>query len=202
MKIKKEATVAVIIGLVLALVVTGGVLRARTALQSIKLPTRESVGNSKLPTPETKTTELFLDLTTPDNSVSTEPKFVLSGKTLPSTYIAILGEKGEYLIVPNDLGVFSQEITLVKGQYYQNQRYQNDGNKSRALSTQCTRPPSCDRYIFTFIYAEKLLLFLSLALFIIHNSSFITRAVHADRHRQSQKRCRKAFPHLSPLQPL
>ena len=130
MKIKKEATVAVIIGLVLALVVTGGVLRARTALQSIKLPTRESVGNSKLPTPETKTTELFLDLTTPDNSVSTEPKFVLSGKTLPSTYIAILGEKGEYLIVPNDLGVFSQEITLVKGaNTIKINVYQNNGNK-------------------------------------------------------------------------
>ena len=130
MKIKKEATVAVIIGLVLALVVTGGVLRARTALQSIKLPTRESVSNSKLPTPEIKTTELFLDLTTPDNSVSTVPKFILSGKTLPSTYIAILGEKGEYLIVPNDLGVFSQEITLVKGaNTIKINVYQNDGNK-------------------------------------------------------------------------
>ena len=130
MKIKKEATVAVIIGLVLALVVTGGVLRARTALQTIKLPTRESLGNSKPPIPETKNTELFLDLTTPDNSVSTDPKFILSGKTLPNTYIAILGEKGEYLIVPNDLGVFSQEITLVKGaNTIKINVYQNDGKK-------------------------------------------------------------------------
>ncbi len=130
MKIKKEATVAVIIGLVLALVVTGGVLRARTALQNIKLPSRESVGNNNLPKPETKPNELFLDLTTPDNSVSTQPKFTLSGKTLPNTYIAILGEKGEYLIVPNDLGVFSQEITLVKGaNTIKINVYQNDGKK-------------------------------------------------------------------------
>jgi hypothetical protein len=37
------------------------------------------------------------------------------GKTLPKTYIAITGEKGEYLIVPNELGSFSQEIVLTKG---------------------------------------------------------------------------------------
>lgn len=130
MKIKNEVTVAVIIGLVLALIVTGGILRARHALQNITLSTRESLTNSNPQTPETKTSELFLNITTPDNSVSTEPKFTLSGKTLPSTYIAILGEKGEYLIVPNDLGVFSQEITLVKGaNTIKINVYQDDGKK-------------------------------------------------------------------------
>jgi len=117
MKVKKEATVAVVIGLILALVVTGGVIRARTALNSIKLPTKESFSNSKNPssTSEEKSSELYLELTTPDNSVSTEPVLNLLGKTLPNTYIAILGEKGEYLIVPNELGNFSQDITLVQG---------------------------------------------------------------------------------------
>jgi len=130
MKVKKEATIAVIIGLVIALVVTGGILRARTALQNITLPTRESLDNTTTQTPETTTDELFLDLTTPDNSVSTKAKFTLSGKTLPNTYIAILGEKGEYLIVPNDLGVFSQEITLTKGaNIIKINIYQNDGQK-------------------------------------------------------------------------
>jgi hypothetical protein len=130
MKVKKEATVAVFIGLILALIVLGGVLRARTALQSIKLPTKDSLIGTKQNNQDIKNTELFLDLTTPDNSVVAEPTLNLSGKTLPGTYIAILGEKGEYLIVPNELGSFSQDITLIKGaNTIKINIYQNDGKK-------------------------------------------------------------------------
>lgn len=129
MKVKKEATVAVIIGLILALVVTGGVLRARHALRNIQLPT---LGSDKTKTEKktTKVDELFLEVTTPDNSVSQEATLTLTGKTLPGTYIAILGEKAEYLIVPNDLGSFSQEITLAKGaNTIKISVYQADGKK-------------------------------------------------------------------------
>lgn len=130
MKVKKEATVAVVIGLLLALIVTGGILRARNALQSIKLPSRDSLLNKNGSKTENKTPELFLELATPDNSVTNEPKLTLTGKTLPGTYIAILGEKGEYLIVPNELGSFSQEIVLVKGaNTIHVSIYQNDGKK-------------------------------------------------------------------------
>lgn len=115
MKVKKEATVAVVIGLVIALIVAGGVIRARTALQNISRPAKELFNKNAKNIPEEKTTDLFLDITTPDNSVTSESVLTLEGKTLPSTYIAILGEKGEYLIVPTDLGSFSQEITLIKG---------------------------------------------------------------------------------------
>lgn len=130
MKVKKEATVAVVIGLILALVVTGGVLRARSALKGIKLPSKETfLGGTPKPSP-TENNRLFLELTTPDNSVVDVPKLTLTGKTLPSTYIAILGEKGEYLIVPNDLGSFSQEIVLVQGaNSIKITVYQNDGTK-------------------------------------------------------------------------
>lgn len=130
MKVKKEATVAVIIGLILALVVTGGVFRARYALRSIKLPTLPSKQTSSASLKDTTNTELFLELSTPDNSVTKEPVLTLAGKTLPDTYIAILGEKGEYLIVPSDIGSFSQEITLVKGaNTIRINIYQNDGKK-------------------------------------------------------------------------
>lgn len=130
MKVKKEVTVAVFIGLIVALIVTGGILRARHALQSLKLPTKESFKKTTESTSETKNKELFLELTTPDNSVTTESKITLTGKTLPSTYIAILGEKGEYLIVPNELGSFSQEVDLLKGaNTIRISVFQNDGNK-------------------------------------------------------------------------
>lgn len=136
MKVKKEATVAVVIGLILALIVIGGIVRAQSALKNIKLPSKESFISTK-PKDDLKTKELFLDITTPDNSVSTEPKMTLTGKTLPETYIAILGEKGEYLIVPSDLGVFSQEIALVKGaNSIKITVYQKDGKKIEStLST-------------------------------------------------------------------
>lgn len=129
MKVKKEVTVAVVIGLILALAVTGGILRAQSAIKNIKIPTKESFKTTKT-IKDDKNTELFLDITTPDNSVTTDPKLTLTGKTLPSTYIAILGEKGEYLIVPNDLGVFSQEIVLIKGaNTITVTSYQKDGKK-------------------------------------------------------------------------
>lgn len=130
MKLKKEATVAVVIGLILALIVTGGILRARSALKEIKLPTRESfLGGNPKSSPAT-TSELFLDITTPDNAVLDVAQLTLTGKTLPGTYIAILGEKGEYLIVPSDLGSFSQEVVLVQGaNSIKIVVYQNDGKK-------------------------------------------------------------------------
>ena len=128
MKVKKEVTVAVVIGLVLALVVTGGIIRAQRA---ISLLSKSNKPISQTTTPTTpKSNGLFLDITTPDNSVSKDPKLTLTGKTLPGTYIAILGEKGEYLIVPSDVGSFSQDITLVKGaNTIKITVYQNDGSK-------------------------------------------------------------------------
>lgn len=130
MKIKKEVTVAVVIGLLLAAVVTGGILRARHALQSLKFPGRDNLQSLITTHPDQKGPELFLELETPDNSVTDTPKLVLSGKTLPTAYIAILGEKNEYLIVPTDLGNFSQEITLIKGaNTIQINIYQPDGKK-------------------------------------------------------------------------
>ncbi len=116
MKARKEVTIAVIIGLVIALLVTGGILRARKALQNLQQNMSSFTSPSK--TKESTSPEnqaLNLALTTPDNSVVNVGSLVITGQTLPGTYIAILGEKGEYLIVPTELGSFSQEVALVKG---------------------------------------------------------------------------------------
>ncbi len=127
---KKEATVAVIIGLILALVVTGGILRARHALRELKLQGKELREPSLSQSPDSNAAPLFVELTTPDNSVTATPKLAITGKTLPGTYIAILSELGEYLIVPTDLGNFSQEVNLVKGaNMIHITVYQSDGTK-------------------------------------------------------------------------
>ncbi|MFH1243969.1 MAG: hypothetical protein V1487_00120 [bacterium] len=130
MKVKREISLAIFIGLFIALLVTGGIMRARRALKSLALPSlKETLVAS--PKPEkTSPAALFLEITTPDHSVTKDPSLTLTGKTLPGTYLAILGEKGEYLIIPNELGSFSQSIALIKGaNTIKITVYEQNGNK-------------------------------------------------------------------------
>lgn len=116
MKVKKEVSLAIIIGLLIALLVTVGILRAQSALKNIHFP--DGSFKAASPTPSSLArpqSGLFLDISTPDNSVTQTPTLTLAGTTVANTYIAILGESGEYLIVPNELGSFSQDVKLVKG---------------------------------------------------------------------------------------
>lgn len=117
MKIKKEAIMATIIGLIIGLLITGGVLRAQRALDSreSREPTSESSNSNKLPE-EATPGELELLIEEPeDNLVVGDDAVTITGTTQPGTYIAIITEKNEYLIVPNEVGQFSQEISLVSG---------------------------------------------------------------------------------------
>lgn len=118
MKARKEITVAVIISLVIGLIVVGGVLRARSAITKLSTPspsssTKQSDTNSG--TKSEQGNDFDLTINTPDNQVVSDNVLTVQGETLPGTYIVILGEKGEYIIVPNEVGAFSQEVSLVKG---------------------------------------------------------------------------------------
>lgn len=115
MKARKEITLAVIIGLLVGLVVVGGIIRARTALDNIAPQDLSFKARKASPSPSPKLDSLFLQLTTPDNQVLDTDSLIIEGSTLPGTYVVILGEKSEYIIVPNELGDFSQEIGLVAG---------------------------------------------------------------------------------------
>lgn len=117
MKARKEITLAIIIGLIIALVIAGGIYRAKTALQNFKPSDLANKFQSKVSNnPElSEDDKLFIELNSPDNTVVTESNFKVSGKTLPSTYIAITTEQNDYLIVPNELGSFAQEVALIKG---------------------------------------------------------------------------------------
>ena len=89
MKVKKEVSLAIFIGLIIALLVTGGILRARRAFQTLDLPSLKDKLTSQ-PTPAPARPELYLEVTTIDNSVSATPSLALTGKTLPGSFIAIL----------------------------------------------------------------------------------------------------------------
>lgn len=116
MQAKKEISVAIIIGLIIGGIIIGGMYRAKTALDAHS----RSLAPSATPTPSStdSATNSALPLTihTPlDNSVSDKSKVELTGTTQSQTYITILTETNEYIIVPDEIGNFSQEITLVKG---------------------------------------------------------------------------------------
>lgn len=114
MKVKKEITVAIFIGLIIGAIIMGGVFRARRALVNLN----PNPNSSATPLPSGKQpveSGLYLELTTADNQVLESPSMTISGKTVPKSYIVINGEAGDYIIVPNDLGNFSQEINLVQG---------------------------------------------------------------------------------------
>ena len=116
MQAKKEISVAVIIGLVISVVIIGGMYRAKTALDAHLAASSPSVKSSSSPAGNTSQDGLPLKITSPkDNSVFKTSKIELAGTTKPGTYITILTETNEYIIVPSDLGNFSQEISLVKG---------------------------------------------------------------------------------------
>lgn len=117
MKIKKEVTVAVIIGLIIGVLVVGGILRARSAINNMKTlgDITKTPLSSQNPSSENNNGELFLSLITVDNQVVNTPTITVTGKTLPASYVVLNSEKGDYIIVPNDLGTFSQEVILVKG---------------------------------------------------------------------------------------
>lgn len=112
MKARKEITLAIIIGLLFGLIVVGGILRARSAFKKVVPPTPSP---SPLASGVVVNDGLTLSLETIDNQVVSEPSLLVSGKTLPSAYVVILGEAGEHILVPSELGTFSQEVKLVTG---------------------------------------------------------------------------------------
>ena len=137
MKARKEITVAVIIGLLIGLVIVGGVMRARMAIESISSPSpsKSTSVNLKNKTPETSQ-KLFLDIETSDNLVVNKNTIEITGKTLPGTYVVILGEKGEYIIVPSEVGVFTEEVALVSGaNTIKIDSYLEDGSKVEKVLT-------------------------------------------------------------------
>ena len=113
---KKEVSVAVFIGLLIGGIIIGGIYRAKVALDSHRSSATPTPRASASPSASGVSDALPLKITSPlDNSVMTDPTTELSGQTKPGTYVTILTEKNEFIIVPDDSGKFTQKITLVKG---------------------------------------------------------------------------------------
>lgn len=127
---RKEVLIAIIIGFGLGLVITFGIWTANRALKgapSTPAPSKEE----EAITPTSAPQEFSLIITSPeDESISTQEKIEVAGKTTPDITVVILYQEGEKIIQADSQGSFSSEITLVGGaNQIEITAYDQDGNE-------------------------------------------------------------------------
>ena len=134
--IKKEIITAIAIGLLISAIIAGGILRAKSVIKQHQTNQPPSSPQSEATTTaqvknNKDSSQLFLKINSPkNNTVVKENQVTLTGETLPHTYIAIITDSSEYLIVPNKIGQFSQQIKLIKGaNLIKVTAYTKNGNK-------------------------------------------------------------------------
>jgi len=112
---RKEIVIAIGIGFILGLIITFGIYTANQALkaqkQSASIRRTDEIPPSPLASPMTE-----LEITEPeDNLVVKKNKITVSGKTAPKATVAFLAEDYEELLLADEEGVFSGEVTLTSG---------------------------------------------------------------------------------------
>lgn len=111
---KKEVIIAISIGFVLGLIITFGIYTANRALQQKTRPEPSiltETSPSPLPSPEP-----VLEIAEPENNLVVDKnKITVSGKTDPERTVAILAENFEELVMSDEEGLFSLEVSLVSG---------------------------------------------------------------------------------------
>lgn len=116
---RKEVSIAIIIGIILGGVILYGIKIANDSTNNLSGPT---------PTP----TSAILTTPTPTGSENNNPKISITshssgqvlfekditivGKTLPNKNISIIWEDDESVFMTNDLGEFSQKLSLTSGE--------------------------------------------------------------------------------------
>lgn len=109
---KKEITFAIVIGLVVGLIITFGVYRAR---QAVTGSSTINVDSSPTLQPSTSEKEPFLLSEPQDESLIAEAQTRVSGQTFPNAAILVLTGKGETIGVADSKGNFSFSVPLETG---------------------------------------------------------------------------------------
>lgn len=110
----KEALIAIIIGFLFGLIITFGVYTANRSLKEQEV--EAEAPSPTAPASRESSPEALLVIDSPENeSLVSEEKLVLRGRSNPEAIIAIFTEENEHLLTASKEGTFSAEITLVKG---------------------------------------------------------------------------------------
>lgn len=117
---KKEALLAIFLGLLIGLAVAGIFYHQRQQSTAIPLSPVSSDNNltvNELDNPNPSAhTPVKLDLAYPKpNSVITTATITLEGSTDPGNAILIVSDKHELILYPDEAGKFTTELNLVKG---------------------------------------------------------------------------------------
>ncbi|MCD6225816.1 hypothetical protein J7J95_01910 [bacterium] len=117
---KKEIFLAILIGIVFGLIVMfGWEVKKKHLPSSFPSPTPTIAPSlSVTPSSQESTQEktLFLSLDSPeDESISSQEKITLKGKTIPLATIIVISEEEENILVANENGEFESTISLSPG---------------------------------------------------------------------------------------
>ena len=115
---RKEISIAIVFGLIVGLIITIGMYRARTALQDTTGETPQPL-TQDIPSQVTDVNPIDtadLRITEPANeSMSTVATIHISGATFPDSTIVVLQNESEIIGLSDSAGNFSIPITLQSG---------------------------------------------------------------------------------------
>ena len=111
---KKELSLAVLIGLILGLIITYGVYRARRAEQETAVQTTESIAGQVEGEP--LASNQVITLSSPaDESVQAFPEIKIAGTTKPNIFVIIFIGEDEFITTADNTGNFAIEGKLTAG---------------------------------------------------------------------------------------
>jgi len=111
---KKELSLAVLIGLILGLIITYGVYRARRAEQETAVQTTESIAGQVEGEP--LASNQVITLSSPaDESVQAFPEIKIAGTTKPNIFVIIFIDEDEFITTADNTGNFAIEGKLTAG---------------------------------------------------------------------------------------
>ena len=111
---KKELSLAVLIGLILGLIITYGVYRARRAEQEMAVQTTESIAGQAEGEP--LASNQVITLSSPeDESVQNSPEISVAGTTKPNIFVIIFIGEDEFITTADNTGNFAIESKLTAG---------------------------------------------------------------------------------------
>lgn len=115
---KKEILISILIGFGIGIIITFGVYTSRKAIEKsnqIISPQAEKLENEPEATPTIFLQSLSL-VSPIDESITNEGKILVSGSTSPDSWVILLTEKGERVIMSDKKGGFETEIFLISGE--------------------------------------------------------------------------------------
>ncbi|MEA3355558.1 MAG: hypothetical protein U9Q63_03690 [Patescibacteria group bacterium] len=112
---KKEALIAIIVGLIFGLIITIGIYTANRSINQLKAK-KTTQKNTITPSPPTQLEEKSLEITSHESfDLINQSEITLSGIAWSNAIIALLTENQEFMAVADSDGIFSFNFDLIKG---------------------------------------------------------------------------------------